>query len=205
MKDKSGLWAGATTLIFALAALGALLGLGLGWKRAGRILQGAETLWRAFPLPEGARATRFVKSTGPALFAESSDGRLFAVAAPGFSRWYPATSVEEFSKRSDSITGSCTNKNQNPGMRIPAPPGAVKEQIDCEYRIPPEAGGFVRFVQLEDGTLWRWSNVSSTHAFVLVPATYLQFTCLYGLGYGLGGAALGLALALGLAWRARRA
>ncbi|MEW5873145.1 MAG: hypothetical protein AB1894_28050 [Chloroflexota bacterium] len=205
MKDKSGFVTGSITLIFILAALGGLLGLGLGWNRATGVLQGDETPWRASPLPGGAGAARFVPGTGPVLYVESSDGQLFAAYPEDFSEWRAVASIEEGAIRSGSISGRCTSQDQSYGKRIPAPPETVKAQFDCEFRIPPESGGFVRIVLLEDGSLWRWSNYSNVHAYVLVPSTYLQYTCLYGLGYGLGGLALGLVLALFLAWRARRA
>ena len=195
MKNDAGYMA-VIYLTLTLALIGGLVGLNIGWEKASREIRGESVQWAKVALPGGAKADHFVQGTGPAIFALTSDGALVSTSAPSFSYWYLVASIEEGSARGDLITGSCGNKDMSMGSLITQPPGVVKEQVDCSYKIPPEAGGYARFVLLEDGTIWRWSDDQETHPLVLVPATYLKYLCLYGLGISGGTLLLGLVLAL---------
>jgi len=142
---------GCFVVVLAFACVGLLIGYGVGHHRR----LGGSTPWESDPLPDGQRPVTLRAGPFTDVYVESEQGRLFVQTC--------TLTPEEWRTASEWVSdGSnmplCGQHSDLSDMRIQAPPGPVKAQLDCQIHLEYTAVS-CRYVILENEELWRWHFV----------------------------------------------
>jgi len=85
----------------------------------------------------------------------------------------------------------CSGADSSSGRIIRQPPGNPVSRVDCRIRYSPETARYIRYVILDDNTIWSWSREEHPGLVISDAGTYLENWFKYGFlwgGWALAGA-----------------
>jgi hypothetical protein len=174
------------------------LGLERGYEESERINRGGDVPWKRVGLPEERKAEIFVIGSPPWVAFRTTGGELLGrkLGATDGGEWHEISDLDLVTESfPETYYASCGGKSGFlEHQLIPQPPGDVVSSVDCEIIPHAEAKDAIRYIFVEDGSMWSWGmSTSMTSGF-----GHLFNSILYSLMFAVGGVTIGVGIAFGL-------